>query len=87
MEEAACTKSPGKRIAQYSHCDSGDIAGSYEAAGDKEKALYWLQRALEENRANVRAPCWVAQTLETGYADMRSDPRFREILRSLGLPE
>jgi len=87
MEEAACIKPPGKRIGHYSHCDPEDIAGSYAAAGDKEKGLYWLRRALDENRTNVRAPCWVASNLETGYEDLRSDPRFKEILRSLGLPE
>ena len=86
LRELACTN-PSKVRGLGLHCDYGDIALSYESAGDKEKALQWLKPAIDQARASRDGQCWVANILETGYADLRSDPRFQEILRSLGLPE
>ena len=87
IDESACTKPPGVSVPAGLPCDPGRIASFYHLAGDKEKALYWLKRGIEQNRTSVGTGCWVARTLETGYDDMRSDPRFQEILRGLGLPE
>lgn len=86
LRELACTN-PVRVRGLGLHCDYGDIAISYEAAGDKEKALHWLKPAIEQARDSRSGQCWVANILETGYDDLRSDPRFQEILRSLGLPE
>ena len=87
IEEMSCTKPPGAHVPSDIACDPGTVAGTYEAAGDKEKALYWLKRGIADSRASRDGQCWVANTLETGYPTLRSDPRFKEILRSLGLPE
>jgi len=86
VRELACTN-PSQVRGRGLHCDYGDIAISYEATGDKEKTLHWLKPAIKQARDSINGQCWVANTLETGYADLRSDPRFQEILRSLGLPE
>ena len=87
IEELACNKPHDVRVSESLTCDPGMIAGLYHQVGDKEKTLYWLNRGIDESRKSSNGQCWVANTLETSYDDMRSDPRFREILRRLGLPE
>jgi hypothetical protein len=55
--------------------------------GDREKTLYWLKRGISDSRASLDGQCWMGNSLETDYPDLRSDPRFREILHDLGLPQ
>ena len=87
LEEQACSQRGGAHAAGNVSCDAGTIAGLYHAAGDKDKTLYWLKRGITDSRDSRTGQCWVANTLETAYGDMRSDPRFKELLHSLGLPE
>jgi len=52
----------------------------YLQAGDRDRALEWLQRASEVRDPNVpylRAPEW---------DPVRSDPRFQNLMRRVGLP-
>jgi tetratricopeptide (TPR) repeat protein len=86
-EELACTRPAGADVPANLPCDPGMVAMRYHQAGDYEKTLYWLKRGIEANRKSVATQCWVANSLETGYADMRSDPRFQAILKELGLPQ
>jgi len=57
------------------------IAAQYGIAGDKEKALEWLTRAVRMKGSNdwfsLRSPA---------FDFMRADPRFQDLLRRLGLP-
>ena len=87
LQEQACTNHSAGRARLAMPCDAGMVALRYEQAGNKEKALYWLKRGVEENRASISAQCWVANSLETAYDDLRPDPRFRDLLHQLGLPE
>ena len=87
LEEQACTRPAGVRVPLDLLCDPGRVAVRYYAAGDKEKVLYWLKRGLDENQTSVGAQCWVGNGLLADYPGLRSDPRFQELLRSLGLPE
>jgi len=58
-----------------------DIAFCYAAAGDKENAFKWLNVALQEHDRGLVA-------LRTGpsYQWLRSDPRFAELVKKVGLP-
>ena len=52
----------------------------YLQAGDRDRALEWLQRASEVRDPNgpyLRAPEW---------DPVRSDPRFQNLMRRVGLP-
>jgi len=51
----------------------------YAGLGDKENAILYLQRAREQNDANM---IWLR--VEPAYDGLRSDPRFQEILRQQG---
>lgn len=54
----------------------------YVALGDKEKALAWLDRAVQERAFGLlsikAAPAWDS---------LRGDPRFHDLLRRVGLPQ
>jgi len=57
-----------------------DIAFVYLGLGDQEKSLEWLDRAVKENEVN-------AQYLKVapGWENLRSDPRFKSLLRIMNL--
>ncbi|MBI3474504.1 MAG: winged helix-turn-helix domain-containing protein [Acidobacteria bacterium] len=50
--------------------------------GDKDQALTWLGRAVEE-----RSPQVVYLKVDPRYDRLRADPRFAELLRRVGLPQ
>lgn len=58
------------------------IARLYAALGDNEKAFEWLDTAYREHDFLLRE-------LNTDFAldDLRSDPRFAELVRKVGLPK
>ena len=57
------------------------IARLYADLGDKEKAFEWLDIAYREHD-------WLLMELNTGFQvdSLRSDPRFAELVRKVGLP-
>ena len=50
------------------------------ALGRKDEALMWLQKAYEE-----RAPEMIGLN-EPAFVSLRADPRFRDLVRQVGLP-
>jgi TolB-like protein len=58
------------------------VAWYYAIAGDKEHAFVLLERASDERRSSLN---W--SLADPGWDGIRSDPRFRELLRSMNLPE
>ena len=53
----------------------------YAALGDKEHAFAWLEKAYEE-----RSDVMTVLTEDRAFDPLRSDPRFRDLLRRMGLP-
>jgi TolB-like protein/DNA-binding winged helix-turn-helix (wHTH) protein/Flp pilus assembly protein TadD len=62
--------------ATYSH--GSEIAVIYAALGDTDQAMNWLEKGFEE-RFNPGV------LLRPGFDPLRSDPRFRELVRRIGL--
>jgi TolB-like protein/DNA-binding winged helix-turn-helix (wHTH) protein/Flp pilus assembly protein TadD len=60
----------------YSH--ASEIAVIYAALGDKNQAMSWLEKGYEE-RFNPGV------LLRPGFDPLRSEPRFQELLRRIGL--
>ena len=56
------------------------IAMPYAAAGDRDAALSWLEKAVDE-----RAPWLPELKMEPMYDPLRSDPRFTALLKRVGL--
>jgi hypothetical protein len=52
------------------------------AMGDKDRAFEWLDKAYDEHRADLG---WIKA--DPRMDPLRSDPRYKEVLLRLGLPE
>ncbi len=61
----------------YSH--GSEIAVIYAALGDSDQAMNWLEKGYEE-RFNPGV------LLRPGFDPLRSDPRFLDLVRRIGLP-
>jgi TolB-like protein/DNA-binding winged helix-turn-helix (wHTH) protein/Tfp pilus assembly protein PilF len=61
----------------YSH--ASEIAVIYAALGDSDQAMNWLEKGYEQ-RFNPGV------LLRPGFDPLRSDPRFQDLLRRVGLP-
>ena len=61
---------------------SGSIAILYGALGDSNEAFAWLEKAYEE-----RDPQLTYLKAGRRFEPLRQDPRFRELVRRVGLPE
>jgi TolB-like protein/DNA-binding winged helix-turn-helix (wHTH) protein/Tfp pilus assembly protein PilF len=60
------------------YSDASEIAVIYAVLGDSDQAMNWLQRGYEE-RFNPSV------LLRPGFDPLRSDPRFQELMRRIGL--
>jgi hypothetical protein len=58
---------------------ASDIAVIYGALGDKDQAMTWLQKGFDE-RFNPGV------LIRPGFDPLRSDPRFQDMERRIGLP-
>ncbi len=70
-----------RAASQQRYVPALSFAVVYVGLGEKEQALAWLERAYEE-RTNFLAYLKVQWT----WDPLRSDPRFADLLRRLGLP-
>jgi serine/threonine-protein kinase len=57
------------------------IAMRYLDAGDKDRAIAWLQKAYDNHDQNLPYLGW------PNWDPLRSDPRFQALLRRIGLPQ
>ena len=57
-----------------------ELAILYAGLGDKDEALALLQRAYDEHDLQLKD-----LRIGLGYDSLRSDPRFQELLRRIGL--
>ena len=57
------------------------IAAMFTSAGDKERALDWLETAYEARLQNM-----IYLRVNPGWDPLRSEPRFQELLRKMKLP-
>jgi len=59
-----------------------DIAAFYAQLGDKDKAFEWLEKAYEQHDEGL-----TLLKVEPRYDPLRSDPRFTDLMRRVGLPQ
>jgi hypothetical protein len=59
------------------------IAALYAQLGDKERAFEWLNTAVREHDE----PLMIGIKTEFQMDPLRSDPRFAELARKIGLPQ
>ncbi len=68
-----------KKRSNPSHSHASEIAVIYVALADMDQAMNWLEKGYEE-RFNPSV------LLRPGFDPLRSDPRFQDLLRRIGLP-
>jgi tetratricopeptide (TPR) repeat protein len=59
-----------------------DLAVIYGGLGDKELTLEYLEKAYDERSTSL-----ALLKLSPAFVEVRSDPRFADLLRRIGLPE
>jgi len=66
-----------------------NIAELYVALGDKERAFYWLEHAYAHHDMAIAGTGLGLEWLNTEVLldPLRSDPRFQNLIRRVGLPE
>jgi len=68
-----------KKSSTPGHSNASEIAVIYASLGDKDQAMNWLEKGYEE-RFNPGV------LLRPGFDPLRSDPRFHDLVRRIGLP-
>ena len=59
-----------------------DVAGIYALLGDKSRALQWLDIAYHQQPSDL-----LSLKVEPRFESLRSDPRYADLLRRMGLPK
>jgi TolB-like protein/DNA-binding winged helix-turn-helix (wHTH) protein/Flp pilus assembly protein TadD len=77
--EAVKLLSDLKKRSNPSYSHASEIAVIYAALGDRDQAMNWLEKGYEE-RFNPGV------LLRPGFDPLRSDPRFEDLVRRIGLP-
>jgi tetratricopeptide (TPR) repeat protein len=70
-------------LAKRRHVNYAEFARLYAQLGEKEKAFEWLNKSLEQREYALYQMVKGAPSLD----GLRSDPRYKEILRKMKLPE
>jgi serine/threonine-protein kinase len=78
-EEARKILSDLRRRYEEGHARAMDVASVYVGLGDLEQAFQWLENACE------RREYLVLLKVGPGFDPLRSDPRFDQLLRKVGL--
>jgi eukaryotic-like serine/threonine-protein kinase len=71
-----------KKLSNQRYVSSADIAMVYAGLGDNDQAFAWLQRAYTE-----RSWYLVVLRVDPRLDNLRSDPRYTDLLRRMGLPQ
>jgi serine/threonine protein kinase/tetratricopeptide (TPR) repeat protein len=69
-----------QRLSEQSYVPAHDVALVYTGLGERDKAFGWLDKASEEHSFNL-----IYLKTEPRFDPLRSDPRFAELLRRVGL--
>jgi hypothetical protein len=71
-----------KRLSGQEYVPSTSIALVYAGLGEKDQAFAWLDKGCEERSFQLQ---WIK--IEPRLDSLRSDPRFQDLMRRVGLPE
>jgi hypothetical protein len=71
-----------KQLSGQEYVPAYGIALVYAGLGEKDQAFAWLEKAYEEHAFKM---AWLK--VEPRWDSLRSDPRFADLLRRIGLPQ
>jgi TolB-like protein/DNA-binding winged helix-turn-helix (wHTH) protein/Tfp pilus assembly protein PilF len=69
-----------KALSKQHYVSSLDIAVIYTGLGDRDSAFAWLEKAYQERASRL------GELPDPVFDILRSDPRFQDLMRRLGLP-
>jgi len=69
-----------QKRAERSYVSASEIAAIYAGLGDWDRAMAWLEKAADERAFHL-----VYLKVRPEFAPLRSDPRFADLLRRVGL--
>jgi TolB-like protein/DNA-binding winged helix-turn-helix (wHTH) protein/Tfp pilus assembly protein PilF len=78
--EALTMASELEREAKHQYVSAHDIALIYLGLGDKAQAINWLEKAYQERSSNL-----IYLQVDPRFDGLRTDPRFQDLLRRMGL--
>ena len=70
-----------KRLSSREYVDGYMVALVYSGLGEKEQAFQWLERAFQEHSGGI-----TFLKVDPFWEPLRSDPRYADLLRRIGLP-
>ena len=59
-----------------------EVASVYSGLGEKDKAFEWLEKDFQNRDSRLNTFRWGIQ-----FEPLRDDPRFKDLLKRMGLPE
>jgi len=71
-----------KRLAEREHINSFHFAVPYIGLGNRDEAFFWLGKGVDEGSIG-----FAMLDVHPWFDDLRSDPRFKELLIRTNLPE
>lgn len=63
-----------------------NLASAYTAAGDKDRAFYWLEQGYKYRGHATAGVSMIFLNRDPSLEPLRSDPRYKDLLRRVGLP-
>jgi tetratricopeptide (TPR) repeat protein len=69
-----------KELSNRGYVSPLDIAVVYTGLGDRNGAFQWLEKAYQERTMRIQ------ELPDPIFDSLRSDPRFRDLMRRIGLP-
>jgi tetratricopeptide (TPR) repeat protein len=71
-----------KQLSTQEYVPAPSIALAYAGLGEKDQAFAWLEKGYQEHAFQMQ---WLG--VEPRWDSLRSDPRFADLLRRIGLPQ
>jgi Flp pilus assembly protein TadD len=71
-----------KELSKRRHVPAYDMAIIYTGLGEKDQAFKWLRQACEERHGMI-----VYLKFDPLFKSLRTDPRFSDLVRRIGIPQ
>jgi len=82
QEQARAALKKFEEVNRRQQMDSGAIAWAYATIGNKDQAFALLEKAYSQHSSAL-----ITLKVEPGYDPLRSDPRFQDLMRRVGLAQ
>jgi hypothetical protein len=71
-----------RQLSAREYVPAPSMAIAYAGLGEKDQAFAWLEKGYEEHAFQMQ---WL--TVEPRWDSLRSDPRFKDLVKRIGLPQ